>query len=125
MARSVFLVPLMGHGVRLLRPAARASSSPAFTSCAASTGVRTHRGSPCGPPRSAGCGRPRGSTPKRTLFDLYYLSFFIGLGEIDETNVFGTFTPKEPRRRGMEPIETTLGSDTDAIEKTKICPGFL
>ncbi|KAJ7462167.1 permease for cytosine/purines, uracil, thiamine, allantoin-domain-containing protein [Mycena latifolia] len=79
------------------------------------------------------------SDAPRPLFQLYYLSFFLGffisaivfyvlnlvfpvtgLGEIDDTDVFGTFTPEEARRRGMAPVETGLSSETDSIQKEKI-----
>ncbi|KAJ7129214.1 hypothetical protein C8R44DRAFT_978644 [Mycena epipterygia] len=103
---SVFLAPMMG-----------------IMSCDLFILARSPRGSPAGRPRSA----------------LYYLSFFLGffisaivfyilnsafpvpgLGDIDETDVFGTFTPEEAWPRGMAPAENALSSETDSIQKEKI-----
>ncbi|KAI0031376.1 permease for cytosine/purines, uracil, thiamine, allantoin-domain-containing protein [Vararia minispora EC-137] len=87
----------------------------------------------------------QGTNVSRVLFELYYLSFFIGfliafaifillnvlfppsnLSVVDDTDVYGTFTPDEARRMGLAAASSSAsvvdekGSDGTSVEKIPV-----
>ncbi|THH15147.1 hypothetical protein EW146_g5285 [Bondarzewia mesenterica] len=75
----------------------------------------------------------------RALFELYYISFFLGfsisfiifialnflfpvagLGEIDDVDYFGAFTDKECKRLGIAPLSPSAASDSTSEEKVQV-----